>query len=169
MLANYSFIPETFQLIKRLSIKELPLVIQQAGYIENIPFQYKVVNFCLRRIILQTYLQLKDFKLYNKQVYTLYWLIFGENNTLLITYIGFSKSLIFHIYSVLTGKITIQIIPLNKLSNKQLDNIKKINRFSLVLINTKIRSSERDLIIKIQEGVYTHILFRPKQALIKLF
>ena len=52
----------------------------------------------------------------------------------------FNKSLIFYIYSVFIGKITIQIILLNKLGDKQLDNIKKINRFSLVLINTKIRS-----------------------------
>ena len=68
---------------------------------------------------------------------TLRQLIFRKGNTLLITYIGFSKSLIFYIYMVLTGKITIQIIPFNKLGNKQLDNIRKIEGYNPVLINTK--------------------------------
>ena len=40
-------------------------------------------------------------------------------------------------YIVLIGKITIQIIPLNKLGNKQLDNIKKIKGYNPVFINTK--------------------------------
>ena len=71
---------------------------------------------------------------------TLRQLIFRKGDTLLIAYTGFSKSLIFHAYSILTGKITIQIIPLNKLGDKQLDDIKKIDRSSLVLINAKIRS-----------------------------
>ena len=71
---------------------------------------------------------------------TLHQLIFRKSNTLLITHIGFSKSLIFHTYFVFIGKITIQIILLNKLSDKQLDNIKKIKRSNLVLINTKTRN-----------------------------
>ena len=82
---------------------------------------------------------------------------------------GFSKSLIFYAYSVLMGKITIQIILLNKLGNKQLDDIKKIDGFYLVLVNTKTRSQEKSLIVKIWEGAYMHILLGPKQALIKLF
>ena len=53
---------------------------------------------------------------------------------------GFSKSLIFYIYTVLMGKITIQIILLNKLGNKQLDNIKKIKGYNLVFINAKTQS-----------------------------
>ena len=71
---------------------------------------------------------------------TLRRLIFGKGDTLLIAYIGFGKSLIFYAYSVLIGKITIQIIPLNKLGDKQLDNIKKIDSSCPVLVNTKIRS-----------------------------
>ena len=68
---------------------------------------------------------------------TLRRLIFKKGDTLLITYTGFGKSLIFYIYIVLMGKITIQIIPLNKLGDKQLDNIRKIKGYNLVLINTK--------------------------------
>ena len=68
---------------------------------------------------------------------TLRWLIFGKGDTLLIAYIGFGKSLIFYTYTVLTGKIIIQIIPLNKLGDEQLDNIRKIEGCNPVLINAK--------------------------------
>ena len=104
------------------------------------------MDLCLQRIILQTSLLVKDFKPRYKQVRTLRQLIFGKGDTLLITYIGFGKSLIFYIYTVLTGKITIQIIPLNKLGNKQLDNIRKIEGYNLVLINAKTQSQEKGLI-----------------------
>ena len=59
---------------------------------------------------------------------------------------GFNKSLIFYVYTVLTSKITIQIIPLNKLGNKQLNDIKKIKGYNLVLINAKTQSQEKGLI-----------------------
>ena len=45
MLANHSLISETLGSIKRLCIKELPLVIQQAAQLENIAFQHRVVDF----------------------------------------------------------------------------------------------------------------------------
>ena len=106
-LASRSSIPETLRSIERLSVKELPLVIQQAAQLENVAFQHKVIDLCLRRIILQTSLLVKDFEPRYKQIYTLRRLIFRKGNTLLITYTGFGKSLIFHIYTVLTGKITI--------------------------------------------------------------
>ena len=83
------------------------MVIQQAGRTENVPFQHKVVDLCLRRIILQTCPWLDDFEPHDEQVRTLRRLIFGKGDTLLITRTGFSKSLIFYAYSVLIGKITI--------------------------------------------------------------
>ena len=46
-LANRGSIPETLQSIWSLSVKELPLVIQQAGRTENVPFQHKVIDLCL--------------------------------------------------------------------------------------------------------------------------
>ena len=167
--ANHGSIPETLQSIQRLSVEELPLIIQQAGHTENVLFQHKIIDLCLWQIMLQTCPWLNDFKLCNKQVHTLHQLIFGKSNTLLIAHTGFSKSLIFHIYSVLIGKITIQIIPLNKLSNKQLDNIKKINGSHPVFVNTKTKSQEKSLITKIQKGACMHILLRSKQASTKSF
>ena len=60
---------------------------------------------------------------YFKQIRTLRCLIFGFNNTLLIACTGFGKSFIFYAFSILTGKITIQLVPLSKLSKEQLDDI----------------------------------------------
>ena len=100
---------------------------------------------------------------------TLCQLIFGKGDTLLIACTGFGKSLIFYTYSVFTSKITIQIILLNKLSNEQLDDIKKMDKSNLVLVNTKTRSQEKDLIAKIQEEMYIYILLGPKQTSTKSF
>ena len=67
------------------------------------------------------------------------------------------------------GKITIQLIPLSKLGDEQLDNIRKLNSSNPCLINSKSKRIDKALIIKIKDGVYTHILLSPKQALLKSF
>jgi len=82
---------------------------------------------------------------------------------------GFGKSLIFYTFSILIGKITIQIVPLSKLGNKQLDNIWKLNSSNPCLITAKSRSLDRALIKKIKDGVYIYVLLSPKQALLKSF
>ena len=49
----------------------------------------------------------------------------GKGDTLLVTacrLLGFGKSIVFHDFSILTGKISLQIIPLSKLSDEQLDD-----------------------------------------------
>ena len=67
------------------------------------------------------------------------------------------------------GKITIQLIPLSKLSNEQLDNIRKLNGSNLCLITAKSRSIDKALITKIKDSVYIYILLSPKQASSKSF
>jgi len=103
-------------------------------------------------------------------VRTLRRLIFSFSNTLLIARTGFRKSLIFfNTFSILIHKITIQLVPLSKLSNKQLDNIQKLNSSNLYLITAKSKKINKALIVKIKDGVYTHVLLSPKQALLKSF
>ena len=70
--ANHSLILKTLQSIKRLYMKELPLVIQQAMRLENVVFQHRVMDFYFQQIILQTNPLVKDFKPRYKQVHTLY-------------------------------------------------------------------------------------------------
>ena len=54
MSANRSSILKTLWSIKRLHVKELLLVIQQAVRLENVAFQHRVVDLYLQQIILQT-------------------------------------------------------------------------------------------------------------------
>jgi superfamily II DNA helicase RecQ len=46
-------------------------------------------------------------------------------DTILVAKTGFGKSIVFHAYSVLTGRITIQLIPLSKLGEEQLESIRR--------------------------------------------
>ena len=100
---------------------------------------------------------------------TLRRLIFGKGDTFLVAYTGFGKSLIFHAFSLLTGKITLQIIPLNKLGDEQLGDIKKLTRYKLCLVTTNSKKAERNIIRKITQYTYTHILFGSEQASSKVF
>ena len=67
------------------------------------------------------------------------------------------------------GKITIQLVPLSKLGDEQLDNIWKLNSSNPCLITAKSRIVDKALIVKIKDGVYIHILLSPEQALLKSF
>src|SRR6266567_1654120 len=87
----------------------------------------------------------------------------------LIARTGFGKSLIFHAFSILTGKITIQLVPLSKLGDEQLDDIRKLNGSNPCLITSKSRSADKALIAKIKDGMYTHVLLGPEQASSKSF
>lgn len=104
-----------------------------------------------------------------EQIRALRRLIFGFGDTLLIARTGFGKSLIFHAFSILTGKITIQLVPLSKLGDEQLDDIRKLNGSNPCLITAKSRSLDRALIEKVMDGVYTHVLLGPEQASSKSF
>ena len=75
---------------------------------------------------------------------------------------GFGKSLIFYIYSILTGKITLQIIPLNKLGDEQLHDIKKLYGSNPCLLNSQTK--EPELLPRITAGEFTHVLLGPEQA-----
>jgi superfamily II DNA helicase RecQ len=99
-----------------------------------------------------------------EQVRALQLLIFRQYNILLIARTGFKKSLIFHAYSILTRKITIQLIPLTKLREEQLSNIQRFHSARPCLINTKIQLQEKDILQQIKASQYTHILLGPEQA-----
>jgi len=109
---RYGSIPEELRSIERLRVEQLPSIIQRAAQWENVPLQHRLIDLCLRRLMLQTSPLFTTFEPRYEQVRTLRRLIFGKGDTLLIARTGFGKSLIFHAYSVLTGKITLQIIPL---------------------------------------------------------
>jgi hypothetical protein len=90
--------------------------------------------------------------------------MYEMRDTILVAKINFDKSIIFHAYSVLTDQITIQLISLSKLDEKQLKFICQYLRTKscLITINTKFQDSV--LLRNIQAEVYTHILLDSEQA-----
>ena len=99
-----------------------------------------------------------------EQVRTLRRLIFTSGDTLLISRTGWRKSIIFHAFSVLTRMITLQIIPLSKLGDEQLDDIRRIGDTRPVLLTKATKEKERDLFQRIRRNEFTHILLGPEQA-----
>ena len=96
-----------------------------------------------------------------EQVLVLRRLIYGCGDTLLIAATGWGKSLIFHAYTVLTGKTTIQIIPLKKLGAEQLDDITKLGCTQPCLVTSDSKKVEKDLLTRIKSGEFNHILLSP--------
>ena len=64
----------------------------------------------------------------------------------------------------MTGKITIQIVPLNKLGEEQCADTAKLDGTSPVLINGENRKNDRAIISKLAGCTYTHVLLGPEQA-----
>jgi superfamily II DNA helicase RecQ len=61
-----------------------------------------------------------------QQVRSLRRLVYRLGDTILIAKTGFGKTIIFQAYSILTGKITVQLIPLCTLGKAQVESL---NRF----------------------------------------
>src|SRR6266536_827568 len=89
-----------------MKLEELAGVIKEASEFEDPSFESIVIDLCLRRILKHMDPQ-SDRHPRAEQVYTLRRLIFLSGDTLLVAHTGFGKSIIFHVYTVLTGKITI--------------------------------------------------------------
>ena len=90
--------------------------------------------------------------------------MYGMGDTILVAKTDFDKSIIFHAYSVLTGQITIQLIPLSKLGEKQLESICQYPETKPCLVTANTKFQDPVLLRNIQAGVYTHILLGPEQA-----
>lgn len=99
------------------------------------------------------------------QIRSLRRLIFCEGDTILFARTGYGKSLIFHAYSVLTNRITLQIIPLSDLGQEQLDDINKMPFARGCLVTEQTKKTNHRLLDDIKAGKYTHVLLGPEQAL----
>ncbi len=112
--------------ISSMNIAEFPSVIKEAAREENVLVQTTVLDACLQRILHCLDTESGSRKPRLEQVRVLRRLIFGKGDTLLIARTGFGKSIIFHSFSILTGKKTLQIVPLSKLGDEQLNDIHKL-------------------------------------------
>jgi hypothetical protein len=136
--------------ISDLQLRDLPPMITEVIDEDKIHLQVPVLELCLQRILFE----MDSSRIRSprpEQVRTLRRLIYGKADTLLIARTGFGKSLIFHAYSVLTNKITIQIIPLSKLGEEQLSDIRKLRCTTPCLITASNKRKEKDLIERFRE------------------
>jgi superfamily II DNA helicase RecQ len=108
-----------------------------------------------------------------QQVRSLRRLVFGLGDTLLIAKTGFGKSIIFHAYSILTGKITIQLVPLSKLGEEQAEEINNlkypVTGTNACLVSHETKRKHASLAREIRGGKYTHIITSPEQIAMDWF
>ena len=126
--------------------------------------QKDVLSACMRKL-----LRGKTPK--EQQVRCLRRLVFGLGDTLLIAKTGFGKSIIFHAYSILTGKITIQLVPLSKLGQEQAEDINKyqVTGTNACLVSHETKRKHANLAREIRQGKYTHIVTSPEQIAMDWF
>lgn len=97
------------------------------------------------------------------QVRVIRRLIFGYGDTILVAKTGFGKSLLYQTYTLLTGKIAIQLAPLNKLSEEQVQMLCKFGVKS-VAVTADTKFEHPGLLRAVREGKYRHIVMGPEQA-----
>ena len=154
--------------IHMMDLKDLPDIVTAADKDEFIQYQWRIIQRGLK-LILKKMDPTKDREPKDAQVRILRRMIYGRGDVLCIARTGFGKSLIFHAYSILTGKITLQIIPLSKLGDEQFQDIKKLDGARPCLVTAESKKSEKDLVSRIKRGEFTHILLGPEQASSKTF
>lgn len=151
-----------------IRIFSMPALVQSYAQENRIEQQYDVIEYCLKRLLRYG----KSGSLlcpHSEQIRILRRLIYGHGDTLLIARTGFGKSLILHAYSILTGQITIQLVPLNGLGDQQKKDIAKIPGINPCLVTSDTKRDNFDLLKEIEEASYTHILLSSEQALFKEF
>lgn len=153
--------------IPDMPLTRLPEVIDCARSRSTVQLQEDVVQACLQRILSHGNSEARAPRL--EQIRTLRRLIFGQSDVLLIARTGFGKSLIFHAYSIMTRKITLQLIPLTKLGDEQLCDIRRFSGAKPCLINAKTKREEKDMLRKVLASEYTHVLLGPEQASSRAF
>ncbi|KAH8691771.1 hypothetical protein GQ44DRAFT_636079 [Phaeosphaeriaceae sp. PMI808] len=106
---------------------------------------------------------------HEQQVRAVRRLVYGFGDTILVARTGFGKSVVLHAYSVLTGNITLQIIPLSRLGDEQLEAISRYQGARTCLVTAQTKDAEPGLFRDIRNRKYSHILIGPEQAVSPAF
>lgn len=160
--------PSLLSCLSSMRLEDMPLLVKHFAGIDGVPFQHDIIDACLKQI-LQVMSPGSDHSPHMEQVRAVRRLVYGKGDTLLIARTGFGKSIILHSFSLLTRKITLQIVPLNKLGDQQLTDIRRFCNARPCLLNAENKRREGDLIEQIKAGVFTHVLLGPEQAVSKAF
>jgi len=132
--------------IHRADLKDLPDIVLAADEDRFIQYQWRIIHRGLK-LILKKMDPTKDREPKDVQVRILRRMIYGRGDILCIARTGFGKSLIFHAFSILTGKITLQIIPLSKLGDEQFQDIKKLDGARPCLLTLAVSDSEAKSVV----------------------
>ena len=143
--------------IQDLTFPQLLQLVQDGFHPKNVEFQYTLLFHAMHWL-------LGGKEPHKQQVRVLHQLVYQLGDTILVAKTGFGKSIVFHAFSILTGWITIQLIPLSRLGEEQMALIHWYPGTSpcLVVADTKFRNPR--LLEEIKAGMYTHILLGPEQA-----
>jgi hypothetical protein len=131
--------------IMELSIRDIKELVLEGHRPENVGEQYELLRQAMKRL-----LDSKEPK--RQQICALRRLIYQRGDTLLVARTGFGKSIIFQSYSVLTGRITIQIIPLSKLGEERRDAINKFTDAREALVTAETKEKTPGLLAEIRDG-----------------
>jgi superfamily II DNA helicase RecQ len=93
-------------------------------------------------------------------------LAFDQEDTVLVAATGYGKSAVLYAYTAVTGLTTVQIVPLSKLGEAQLEDIKKnVPGSNPIFIDQETVKKDPRAWDNIEAGQYTHVLLSPEQAL----
>ena len=148
--------------VPSMLLYDLPDIVDEGWKRCNVHLQERLIQACLRRIL--SHQRLCVVEPHDEQVRTLRRLIFTKSDVLLIARTGYGKSIIFHAYSILTRKITLQLVPLSKLGHEQLHDIRRFEGARPCLIDANTKAAEKKLLERVAVGELTHVLLGPEQA-----
>jgi hypothetical protein len=126
--------------------------------------QKDILRACLRRILRFDKPVDCAHEPRDEQVDALHSMVFEKKDLLLVARTGFGKSIIFQAFSILARAITLQIIPLSKLGEQQVEDIRRLEGTRPCLLSYESKRAEKKLLDQIEEGQYTHVLLGPEQA-----
>jgi superfamily II DNA helicase RecQ len=152
--------------IESLCWSEVKKLVKEVDNETYCDYQYDVIRVMLCRLLNDPKKPKKnDLQPRPEQVRAVRRLVFRHGDTLLIARTGFGKSIIMHAVPLLTGKISIQLTPLNKLGEEQVRDIQRLPDAKPCLVTGETKHKDSQLFEKIRELKYTHIVMGPEQLL----
>jgi superfamily II DNA or RNA helicase len=143
--------------VNNMDMGELQRLVEEGFQPDNIDLQEEIIQCTMRRL-------LKGREPRYQQVRSLRRLVYRLGDTMLIAKTGFGKTIIFQAYSILTGKITVQLIPLCTLGKAQTESLNRFEGVNACLITADTKRNDPELLQKIRQCEYTHILLGAEQS-----